>query len=158
MNAKALFRKMAGFAVALPMVLNMQRLSRSMGREKAIKACGPDITAAAKLSLKLWVPEIASPEDFEIMTKKMRSRFWIWKPFFDIAVTEDDRDTFKLKVTNCPFCEALRDLGYPELAPFVCEGDWAKARENAGKWWFARSRQIGTGDSFCDHTYLRIKP
>ena len=156
MNAKELFRKMVGFAVAGPMVLRVRILARRMGREEAIKACGPGITAMAKRSLKLWVPEIASPSEFEGMTRKMKSRFWLWRPFFDIAVTEDNPHTFKLEVANCPFCEAIQKLGYPELAPYVCEGDWAKARENVGKWRFERSRQIGTGDRFCDHTYLRV--
>jgi len=47
-------------------------------------------------------------------------------------------------------------LGMPELAPYICEGDWAKARSNSHKWGFERMHQIGTGDAFCDHTYKRI--
>jgi len=156
MNSKAMFRKMLGLLVAAPTLLKVRIFSFFIGRPDAVKACGPGITSMAKLSLELWVPKINSPSEFERLRTTMKSRFWIWKPFFDITVTEDDHDTFKLKISNCPFCEALQQQGYPELAPYVCEGDWKKARDNANKWRFERSRQIGTGDSYCDHTYTRL--
>ena len=35
--------------------------------------------------------------------------------------------------------------------------DWAIARDNADKWKFERNYQIGTGDSYCDHTYKRVQ-
>jgi hypothetical protein len=156
MNPKEWFRKMIGVMFAGPIILKVRQLSLSMGREAAIKTYGPGITSMAKFSLKFWVPDIASPSEFDRMITKMKSRFWIWKPFFDITVTQDDQDTFKLKVANCPFCEALQQLGYPELAPYVCEGDWKKARENKDKWGFERSCQIGTGGDYCEHTYKRL--
>ena len=73
----------------------------------------------------------------------------------DVVVEKEDRDVFKVHVFNCPFCEAFNALRMPELSPYVCEGDWEKARANKKKWDFERKHQIGTGDSFCDHTYKR---
>lgn len=81
--------------------------------------------------------------------------FRLWKPLYDIAVTEETRDVFRIRVSNCPFCEVLNSAGLREFSPSLCEGDWTVARENAGKWDFERTHQIGTGDDFCDHTYLR---
>ena len=37
----------------------------------------------------------------------------------------------------------------------MCQADWEIAKDNRDKWTFERSYQIGTGDSFCDHTYKR---
>jgi hypothetical protein len=51
----------------------------------------------------------------------------------------------------------LNTVGLSYLNPHICEGDWAKANENRKKWLFERTHQIGTGDSFCDPTYLRKK-
>jgi hypothetical protein len=58
---------------------------------------------------------------------------------------------------NCPFCEVLNRTGLSDLSGYICEGDWAYARENKDKWLFERKFQIGTGDTICDHTYKRIK-
>ena len=53
--------------------------------------------------------------------------------------------------------KALNRLGMSKLSAYVCEADWAIARDNAVKWKFERNYQIGTGDSYCDHTYKRIQ-
>jgi predicted ArsR family transcriptional regulator len=85
----------------------------------------------------------------------MKANFWLWKPFYDFDIAEENKNIFKLHVWNCPFCECLNGFGLTGLSPYVCEGDWAIARDNIDKWDFERSHQIGTGDSFCDHTYKR---
>ncbi len=130
-------------------------LSVLVGRDKAIKAVGRSLTHVAKRSLEFWVPEIARAEDFDEFAQKMKARFWLWKTLYDIDVVEETKDIIRLRVSNCPFCEVLNGVGLEKLSPYVCEADWAIARENADKWSFERKHQIGTGDSFCDHTYLR---
>ena len=80
----------------------------------------------------------------------------LWKLFYDIEILKEDPNTFKLQVTNCPFCEALAMLGLKELGPYLCQADWEVAKDNFDKWGFHRENQIGTGDPFCDHTYHRL--
>ena len=87
----------------------------------------------------------------------MKKNFRLWKPLYEIEISEESNEVFKLHVSNCPFCEAFDRLGMSKLSPYVCEGDWAIARDNADKWQFKRKYQIGTGDSYCDHTYKRIQ-
>ena len=86
----------------------------------------------------------------------MRARFWLWRLFYDIEILKEDPNVFKLKVTNCPFYEALAMLGLKELGPYLCQADWEVAKDNFDKWGFHRENQIGTGDPFCDHTYHRL--
>ncbi|WP_419656213.1 hypothetical protein Dvar_53150 [Desulfosarcina variabilis str. Montpellier] len=154
---KNIFRKLIGYVVVLPFVVRCKFLSLFIGKEKAIKAIGPKLTKSAKRSLKFWVPKIDNPKDFDSFPAKMKKKFRIWEPLFDIEISEERNDLFKLCVSNCPFCEALNRIGIPELSPYVCEGDWAIARDNADKWKFERNYQIGTGDSYCDHTYKRVQ-
>jgi hypothetical protein len=49
----------------------------------------------------------------------------------------------------------LKTLGFSELTQFVCDADREIANENEDKWLFKREHQLATGDSYCDHTYLR---
>ena len=127
------------------------------GKKKAISFWGPFMTSHAKQSLKFWVPKLENAKDFDNFRAKMKANLWLWSPFFDIQITEETNDTFKLHLGNCPFCEVLNNAGLSDLNPYVCEGDWVLARENKDKWIFDREHQIGTGDSFCDHTYKRKK-
>lgn len=115
------------------------------------------MTSLAKQSLKFWVPKLENAKDFDKFRAKMKANLWLWRPFFDIQITEETNDTFKLHLGNCPFCEVLNNVGLANLNPYVCDGDWVLARENKDKWIFDREHQIGTGDSFCDHTYRRKK-
>jgi hypothetical protein len=155
MNVKKLFRQTIGILAVLPAALRVWVYSPFLGRDKAVARFGPSITAMAKFSLRFWIPKVATASDFSSLTSRMKSRLWLWKPFFDLSVVQDDSDTLKLKIENCPFCEAFCHLGLAEMAPYVCQGDWEIAADNADKWDFQRNYQIGTGDSFCDHTYLR---
>ncbi len=154
---KKLLRKIIGYMVVLPFVVASKFLSIFLGQGKAIEAVGPKITKLVKRSLKFWVPKIDNATDFDSFPAKMRKNFRLWKPFYDIEISEERNDVFKLRVSNCPFCEALNRLGMSKLSAYVCEADWAIARDNADKWKFERNYQIGTGDSYCDHTYKRIQ-
>lgn len=154
---KKMFRTLFGIIIVLPFVLSVKILSIFINQQKAIKKIGPVATAIAKQTLKYWVPTISGPKDFDSLPAKMNKNFKLWRPFYDIEVSEENRNVFKLCVSNCPFCEALNGFGLPGLSAYVCEGDWAIAKDNSENWVFERTHQIGTGDSFCDHTYKRIK-
>ena len=157
MEMKGLFRRMLGVIIVLPTVVTVYALALFEGKKKAVTRCGPRLTAMAKWSLRFWVPKLNDASEFDFFAPRMRSRFWLWKPFYDITVVKEDANTFGLRVENCPFCEALNAFGLPALGPYVCQGDWEMAKEHADKWRFKREHQIGTGDDFCDHTYLRKK-
>ena len=152
---KKIFRYILGVIVVLPFTMATWVLSCFIGKQRAIEKIGPIATQVAKQTLKFWVPQISSPEDFDSFATKMKKKFWMWRLFYTIQIAEDTNDVFKLHVSNCPFCEILNSFGLSSLSAYVCDGDWAIARENADKWVFERNHQIGTGDIFCDHTYKR---
>jgi hypothetical protein len=154
---KTILRKIIGYIVVLPFVFRYKILLLFIGQEKAIEDVGPRLTNSAKRFLKFWVPKIDNQKDFDSFPVKMKKNFRLWEHLFDIEISEESNDLFKLYIPNCPFCEALNKIGMSALSPYVCEGDWAIARENADKWKFERNYQIGTGDSYCDHTYKRIQ-
>jgi hypothetical protein len=152
---KTLIRNVLVCVFLSPLIVYTHILSAVVGRSKAVRIVGRSLTHAAKHSLKFWVPEIAHAEDFDEFVPKMKARFRLWRTLYDIDIVEETKDSIRLRVSNCPFCEILNGVGLKILSPYVCEGDWAIARENADKWCFQRNHQIGTGDSFCDHAYSR---
>ncbi len=154
---KKLLRNIIGILIVFPFIFVTKSLSFIVGQNKAIEIIGPIATKFAKQSLKFWVPQISGPDDFDSLPSKMKANLWIWRPFYDIEIVQENNDVFKLHVSNCPFCEALNNFGLSKLSAYICEGDWAIARDNSDKWIFERNYQIGTGDSFCDHTYKRIQ-
>jgi hypothetical protein len=154
---KKTFRNICGSVFVLPFVISTKLLSVFLGQQRAIKIMGPIVTKTVKAIGWFWVPKINGPEDFDSFSEQMKKKIWIFKPLLDFKISEESKDVFKLQFTNCLICEALNNLGVPELNAYVCEGDWANARDNSDKWIFERNHQIGTGDSFCDHTYKRMQ-
>lgn len=152
---KKILRQLIGFIVVSPFILLVYLTSIFVGKEKAIKQIGPSATFITKQTLKFWVPKIKNADDFDSFPSGMKANFWLWKPFYDFDIAEENKNIFKLHVWNCPFCECLNGLGLRDLSPYVCEGDWAIARDNIDKWDFERSHQIGTGGRFYVHTYKR---
>jgi hypothetical protein len=150
------FRYATGFLTVAPFIVATKLLTLVVGEDRAITTIGPLATSLAKLSLQLSMPKVQAQEDFGVFAAKMRRTLALWKPFFNVAITEHTGDLLKLKVLNCPFCEVLGALGLSRLSPYVCQGDWAFAEENKNRWGFEREHQIGTGDHFRDHTYRRL--
>lgn len=140
-----------------PLIVFVHLSSLFIGRRKSISVAGPILTRAAKQSLRYWVPGIDRPEDFDKFAPTMKARIRFWKLLYDVEITAETADLFQVRIANCPFYEVLAAVGLRELGPYLCEGDWEKARENSNKWSFARKHQIATGDLFCDHTYMRKK-
>ena len=154
---KNMIRNIAAAILLSPFLVTVYLTSIFAGKEKAIAFFGPFVTSLAKQSLRFWVPKIETANDFDRFPSRMKANFYLWRPFYDIELAEETDDTFKLNVRNCPFCEVLNNSGLSGLSPYVCKGDWQIADENKDKWIFERKHQIGTGDSFCDHTYKRKK-
>ncbi len=151
-----IFRKLVGLHFALPFFIMVKIASLFIGKEKAIELLGPVVTSASKILGSIFmVPRIGSYADFDIFVSRMRRKIWFMKPLYDIAVFHLDRDKIVLNYANCPLCEGFSSLGLTELSPYLCQGDWEIAKDNADKWDFERTHQIVTGDGYCDHTYKR---
>ncbi len=145
-----------GFLSIWSSILTTKILSLFVGRERAVAIYGPYLTLVTTKLLKLiYLPKIKDASEFDLFKSKMKSRFWYWKLLLDFSVPYEDNDTIQFNFTYCPFCAVLMKCGYSDLAPYVCQGDWEAAKDYSDKWSFERQHQIGTGDSFCDHTYKR---
>ena len=126
-----------------------------MTREKAVATISPLLIKSAKMFVRILVPTVKNAAEFDklkdTITKRAR-RGWL---FYDISIAETNDNLLKLHVANCPFAEMAVRLGYADIGPVMCQCDWEVAKDNIDKWDFDRKHQIGTGDSFCDHTYKR---
>lgn len=152
---KKYFRRITAVIILAPGIFWTYFLSIFIGKEKAIKLCGPFFTLASLPFSRSWVPKVESAADFDNFSAKMQKKFWLWKPFFDFSIVKDNSELFELRITYCPICDVIQSFGLYDLAPFVCEADWQIAKENKGKWIFKRVHQLSNGDLYCDHTYLR---
>ncbi len=130
-------------------------LSLFSSRERAIEIMRPSIVKVAKTFVRILVPSVNSAADFDKLKDTIIRRAGRLWPFYDIAIAENNDNLLKLHVSNCPFAELAIRLGYIDIGPYVCQGDWEVAKDNIDKWVYERKHQIGTGDSFCDHTYKR---
>ena len=156
MYMKAIFRYAVVLLIVGPFVIFIHIARLFVGKQKAIQLCGPLGTKIAKMVLKLVVPKIEKPEEFDKFKKDYKGNFWILKPIYDLKIKEENDDLLKLHVLNCPFCELATAAGISEINPYFCKGDWEIAEENQGLWEFERGMEIGKGDTYCDHTYKRI--
>lgn len=152
---KNILRKLIGFIVVGPFVLSIKLLSLFSSRGKAIEIMSPLIVKVAKLFVRILVPNVKNAADFDRLKDTITKRAIRLWPFYDITIAENNDNLLKLHVANCPFAELAIRLGYIDIGPFVCQGDWEVAKDNINKWDFDRKHQIGTGDSYCDHTYKR---
>jgi len=153
---KQTFRKSVGMMLAVPFWVQVKILSLFVGRDRAVELSGPGVTLEGKVLGKLFIiPTIKDPGDFDVFVTKMKARMKLMKPLYDISVEHEDNEKIAFRYANCPMCEAVIALGLPELAPYFCQSDWEIARDFRDMWDFEREHQIGTGDSFCDHTYER---
>ncbi len=145
------------FLLLSPVITIVHLSSLFKKREGTVKIFGQIITTLAEFTLHFWSPAIDKPEDFHLFKEKMKKNLRLWKPIADFNITEETDDIFKMHVSSCTFCEVLMKSGLSDISPYVCAADWKRAEVFKDKWLFDRKHQIGTGDSFCDHTYKRIK-
>ncbi|WP_028584433.1 L-2-amino-thiazoline-4-carboxylic acid hydrolase [Desulfogranum mediterraneum] len=153
---KKYLRLFCGLIAVFPLIVSTRLLSIFVGQDKAVKCIGPLATAGAKRLLKYWVPRARKSDDFDSFAARMKENFWLWRPLYDIEIQREEKDVFELYISNCPFCEILNSFGLSTLSRYVCEGDWEIAKEHPDQWLFERSHQIGSGDTYCNHTYKRI--
>jgi hypothetical protein len=152
---KMIFRKTMAFLLIAPAVAWTHLISLFVGKEKAANFCGPYFTLATKPFARFLAPHINCAADFDRVSPGMQKNIWLWNLFFDVSISENTNDIFRLHVAYCPIQDMLTNLGFSELTQFVCDADRKIAKENEDKWLFQREHQLATGDSYCDHTYLR---
>ncbi len=154
---KKSLRILVGLLIAFPFVLSTWFLSIFIGKKRSVEYVGPFLTKLAKFLVAISVPNIETPEEFELFKFRLKRRFSFWKPLYDISYIHEDTDSLKLNILNCPFCELFQKFGIMELGKYACEGDLAVALDNSEKWGFIRTTEIGTGGQYCDNTYCRKK-
>lgn len=152
---KTFIRDFVGFIVVGPFMLSIKILSLFLNRGKAITIMSPLIVKVAKIFVRFVVPKIRNAAEFDKLTVTITKRLRNLRLFYDVTIAEKNENPLKLHITNCPFAEMAARLGYPDPGPFICQGDWEVAKDNVDNFIFERAHQIGTGDSFCDHTYKR---
>jgi len=150
-----ILRQLIGFIIIGPFILSIKFLSLFLNREKAVAIISPLIIKVAKIFVRILVPYVNNADDFDKLKDTITKRAPRLRLFYDITFAEKNDNLLKLHVANCPVAEMAERLGYTELGPVICQGDWEVARDNIDKWDFERKHQIGTGDRFCDHTYKR---
>ncbi len=152
---KEVLRQFIGFIIIGPFILGIKLLSLFSTREKAVAIMSPLIIKVAKMFVRILVPYVNNADDFDKLKDTITKRAPRLRLFYDITFAEKNDKLLKLHVANCPVAEMAERLGYTDLGPVICQGDWEVAKDNIDKWDFERKHQIGTGDSFCDHTYKR---
>ena len=112
--------------------------------------------------------------------EKMRQKFWrftsipgmpslIWANFEKIMkVAGSEKAGYKsrplgkngntagLDILSCPVVNALREIGYPEVAPVMCAIDQVYSTGYRGIA-FKRTCSLAEGDDLCDYRYTRIR-
>lgn len=152
----SLFRKATGLAIAGPFYVLAKALSLLVGRRRAIELLGPFVTTLVRIMAEVsMIPKIRNPLEFSSFVEKLKRNVSNLRLLYDVSVEHEDRDTIVFNFKNCPHCEAFSSLGIPEFGPYACDSDWVIARKNADMWLFERSRQIGIGDRYCNHSYRR---
>ena len=152
---KKILRQLTGFIIIGPFILGIKFLSLFLTREKAIAIISPLIVKVAKIFVRILVPYVNNADEFDKLKNTITKRAPRLRLFYDITFAEKNDNLLKLHVANCPVVEMAVRLGYADIGPFICGGDWEVSKDNIDKWDFERKHQIGTGDSFCDHTYKR---
>ena len=145
-----------GLTVAFPFFVLIHISALFVGREKAVAYWGPYASWMLTTIVEfVFIPKISHPEEFDTFTREIERNTKRFGYLYDITVTHHDSDTIALRFENCLHCAAFESLGFPDVNPHICQGDWDIARRNRDVWDFERDHQIGTGDAFCDHTYKR---
>jgi hypothetical protein len=144
-----------GFLVTLPFVLQTYVLLPLLGRKRAIRMVGKQLTSAAALGVKLLVPRINSKLDYSIFKQKVKRNFLFIGPLYRLRIENETQDKIEFRVQFCPVSKMLTIFGLSDLCKYSCTGDWKIAKENKEYWTFTREKTIGTGGLYCNHTYSR---
>lgn len=143
------------FIITLPFVLQTYALIPFIGKKRAIRIVGKQLILAAASGAKLIVPRINSKLDFSIFKQKIKRNFLFFRKLLRLRIENETQDKIEFRFQFCPVTKMLTIFGLSELCKYSCAGDWKLAKENKEYWTFTRKQTIGTGGSYCNHTYSR---
>jgi hypothetical protein len=143
------------FIITLPFILQTYALTPFLGKKRAIRIVGKQLILAAASGAKLIVPRINSKLDFSIFKQKIKRNFLFFRKLLRLRIENETQDKIEFRFQFCPVTKMLTIFGLSELCKYSCAGDWKLAKENKEYWTFTRKQTIGTGGSYCNHTYSR---
>jgi hypothetical protein len=143
------------FLFVSPFVLQTYSLKLFLGKKRAIRIVGKQLTSAAALFAKLIVPRINSKLDFLIFKQKIKRNFLFFGKLHHLKIENETQDKIEFRFQFCPVSKMLTLFRLSELCKYSCAGDWKIAKENKEYWTFTREQTIGTGGLYCNHTYSK---
>jgi hypothetical protein len=146
-----------GFLFTLPFVLQTYSLIPFLGKKRAIRIIGKQLTSTAVLGLKLLIPRIHTKRDYSTFKQKVKRNFLLIGRLYHLKIEHETRDQIEFRFQFCPVSRMLTLFGLSDLCKYSCAGDWKIAKENKEYWTFSREQTIGTGGRYCNHTYSRKK-
>jgi fumarate reductase iron-sulfur subunit len=72
---------------------------------------------------------------------------------FEYRVVERSPNSFRFEFTRCPWAEAFREVGRPDIGSFFCETDALLSSCFNPRIKFEKTRSLMFGDSLCDHHF-----
>lgn len=143
------------FIYTLPFILQTYALGSFLGKKRAIQITGRQLTSAGGLVAGLIVPRVNSKQDFAIFREKIKRNFLLFEKILRVKIENETQDKIEFRIHFCPVTKMLTIFGLSGICKYSCAGDWKLAKKNKGNWEFSRKQTIGTGGSYCDHTYTR---
>ncbi len=144
-----------GFLFTAPFVVQTYSLIPFIGRKKALRIVGRQLTPAAVLGVKLLIPRIHSKGDYPLFKERVKRNFLFIGKLYHLRIENETGDHIEFRFHFCPVAKMLKIFGLAELCRYFCAGDWMIAKENEDYWTFSRQQTIGTGGRYCNHTYSR---
>ena len=151
-----LLQNTLAFIILMPYLLQYVWVKTTMDKATADQIVGLKFTALAKGLLHKYMPIIQEPSDFDLFYPQALNTMKIFNLLWNFKIQSNQPDEVTLHVAHCPVMDILTLFRLTNLKPYVCQGDWEFANDNAHVWQFDRKHEIGKGDSFCDHTYKRL--
>jgi hypothetical protein len=153
---KNILRLIVGFLYVSPFFILIYVSAVFIGRKKSIAFWGAVFNfMITKVVEILLIPKIKTPDDFHIFSQKIKRNLLFIKPLYDVSINYSNSSKIVMRYNNCPHCQAFMILGLSEICPLICKSDWDIADKNSKLWDFDRTHQIGTGDKYCNHTYIK---
>ncbi|MRR16055.1 MAG: hypothetical protein EG826_06335 [Deltaproteobacteria bacterium] len=143
------------FIFTLPFIVQTYALMLILGKQRAIRIVGRQLISAATLVSKVIVPRINSKLEFPVFKQKIKRNFLFFRRLLHLSIENETQDKIEFRFQFCPVSKMLMIFRLSDLCKYSCAGDWKHAKRNREYWIFTREQTIGTGGSYCNHTYSR---
>jgi hypothetical protein len=149
------FRSFLGYVYAAPFALMAYSLMPFIGKKRAVGRVGKWLTKTTVFCLRLLIPTISAPSEFDAFKMRIMRNFMLLAPLYDLKIADNTANHIEFNVHHCVVTHAFKTLGLSDICKYACAADWVVAKRNQDHWEFARRQTIGTGGPFCNHTYKR---